>query len=167
MPRAWQQRQHSSIAFAAALLLQWDPRAWFAQLSPGCHLTAYSVCLHIAKLCFSPCSKAYRNCRNYPGMCFPAGSGLPWSIELVCFLHVGAGKACPHAAAPAHFRVLKDMVCLSSTASVFVGQTEVPVGQLYIFSCKCRSAGCRAEYSLSLKHRSSHTVSQSIAFAGL
>lgn len=54
-------------------------------------------------------------------MCFPAGSGLPWCIELVCFLHVTAGKACPHAAAPAQFIVLKDTVCLSSTPSVFVG----------------------------------------------
>lgn len=54
-------------------------------------------------------------------MCSPAGSGLPWYIELGCFLHVGAGKACPHAAAPAQLIVLKGTVCLSSPPSVFVG----------------------------------------------
>lgn len=84
-------------------------------------------------------------------MCFPTSSDLLCYIELVCFLHMAAGKAWPHAAASAQVIILKDMVRLTSSPSVFVGQTELPVGQLYIFSCKCRSAGCCAVYSLSLK----------------
>ena len=54
-------------------------------------------------------------------MCFPASSGSLCYIELVCFLHMAAGKACPHAAAPAQFIILKDIVRLTSTPSVFVG----------------------------------------------
>ena len=89
--------------------------------SSAISLTAHFVCLHLRRAYLHSCSTAYRGGRSYSEMYFPASSRSSCCIELVCFLHMAGGTACPHAAAPAQFIILKDVVLLTSTPSVFVG----------------------------------------------